>query len=66
MRQVAGIPSVTKRGVEDAAPYGYITWGAAKRDDVGIVPYGALQEMPRITAAGWGQSALRNKSTPPA
>ena len=29
-----------KRGVGDAAPYGQITSCAARRDDVGIVPYG--------------------------
>ena len=28
-----------KRGVGDAAPYGWVTSSAVGRDDVGIVPY---------------------------
>ncbi len=33
------------RAVGDAGPYGGVIGGAAGRDDVGIVPYGRIQEV---------------------
>ena len=40
-----GVQGKAGRVVREADPYGGVTRSAGKRDDVGIVPYGGLQEV---------------------
>ena len=49
-RAFHGVRGKSGRVVREADPYGGVTRSAGERDDVGIVPYGGLQEV-RLNSA---------------